>query len=238
MGGHTAQTPSPPLQNAAFCVSLIHKGNTMNITIFGASGRTGRLLVQAALDAGHSVTAFVRDPAKLPVQHMELKVVQGDTADAAAVARAVAGADAVISGLGPVKGSPKDLLVTAQRHITTAMQTAGVRRYVLLTGAGVRDPQDQPKLIDKVFGFLLRLTAADVLKDSEDGVRLVQATALDWIVVRGPRLTDGPKTGRYRVGYVGQNSGTQISRADLADFMLEQAVNESDWIRKMPMISW
>jgi len=93
-------------------------------------------------------------------------------------------------------------------------------------------------LIDKVFGFLLRLTAADVLKDSEDGVRLVQATALDWIVVRGPRLTDGPKTGRYRVGYVGQNSGTQISRADLADFMLEQAVNESDWIRKMPMISW
>ncbi|HUN08721.1 MAG TPA: NAD(P)H-binding protein [Aggregatilineales bacterium] len=210
----------------------------MNITIFGASGRTGRLLVQAALNAGHSVTAFVRDPAKLPVQHMELKVVQGDTADAAAVARAVAGADAVISGLGPVKGSPKDLLVTAQQHIVAAMQAAGVKRYVLLTGAGVRDPQDQPKLIDKVFGFLLRLTAADVLKDSEDGVRLVQATALDWIVVRGPRLTDGPKTGRYRVGYVGQNSGTQISRADLADFMLEQAVNESDWIRKMPMISW
>lgn len=210
----------------------------MHITIFGASGRTGKLLVQAALDAGHSVTAFVRDPAKLTIQHPALRLVQGDTSDSAAVARAVTGAETVISGLGPVKGSPKDLLVTAQRHIVAAMQAAGVKRYVLLTGAGVRDPQDQPKLIDKVFGFLLKLTAADVLKDSEDGVRLVQNSPLEWIVVRGPRLTDGPKTGRYRVGYVGQNSGTQISRADLADFMLEQAVNESDWIRKMPMISW
>jgi putative NADH-flavin reductase len=210
----------------------------MNITIFGASGRTGKLLVQAALDAGHNVTAFVRDPAKLSIQHPALRLVQGDTSDSTAVARAIVGAEAVISGLGPVKGSPKDLLVTAQRNITKAMQAAGVRRYVLLTGAGVRDPQDQPKLIDKVFGFLLKLTAADVLKDSEDGVRLVQATGLDWIVVRGPRLTDAPKKGHYRVGYVGQNSGTQISRADLADFMLEQAVNESEWIRKMPMISW
>lgn len=210
----------------------------MHITIFGASGRTGKLLVQAALDAGHSVTAFVRDPAKLTIQHPALRLVQGDTSDSAAVASAVTGAEAIISGLGPVKGSPKDLLVTAQRHITKAMQAAGVKRYVLLTGAGVRDPQDQPKLIDKVFGFLLKLTAADVLKDSEDSVRLVEATALDWIVVRGPRLTEGPKTGRYRVGYVGQNSGTQISRADLADFMLEQAVGPSQWIRKMPMISW
>ena len=210
----------------------------MHITIFGASGRTGKLLVQAALDAGHSVTAFVRDPAKLTIQHPALRLVQGDTSDTAAVARAVTGAEAIMSGLGPVKGSPKDLLVTAQRHIVAAMQAAGVKRYVLLTGAGVRDPQDQPKLIDKVFGFLLKLTAADVLKDSEDSVRLVEATELDWIVVRGPRLTEGPKTGRYRVGYVGQNSGTQISRADLADFMLEQAVGPSQWIRKLPMISW
>jgi putative NADH-flavin reductase len=209
----------------------------MHITIFGASGRTGRLLVQAALEAGHTVNAFVRDPARLPLQHPALNPVRGDSADGDAIGRAVQGAEAVISALGPVKGSPKDLLVTAQGHITRAMLAAGVQRYVLLTGAGVSDPLDQPKFVDNLFGFLLRLTAADVLNDSEASVRLVQATPLDWIVVRGPRLTDGPLTGRYRVGYVGKESGTQISRADLAVFMLAQATGPSEWIRKMPMVS-
>jgi putative NADH-flavin reductase len=209
----------------------------MNITVFGASGRTGRLVVDEALAAGYSVTAFVRDPAKLNIQHDRLKFVQGDSANLAQVREAVKGADAVISALGPVKGSPKDLLVTAQRNIIEAMQQEGVRRYVTLTGAGVRDAQDQPKLVDHIFGFLLKMTAGDVLKDSEDGVNVVRSSDREWIVVRGPRLTDGAKTGKYRVGYVGAESGTQISRADLATFMVQQAVNGSSWVNKMPMVS-
>lgn len=208
----------------------------MKLTIFGASGRTGRHLVRAALAAGHDVTAFVRNPATFDLSDPRLRVVQGDSADANAVARAVQGADAVLSALGPVKGSPKDLLITAQHHIVSAMQAAGVRRFVALTGAGVRDAQDQPKLIDHIFGFLLKLTAADVLQDSINGVERVRASSLDWIVVRAPRLTDGPALGRWRVGYVGKESGTQISRADLAAFMLQQ-VTDDTWLRKMPMIS-
>lgn len=210
----------------------------MNLVVFGASGRTGRLVIDEALAAGHIVTAFVRDPLKLGRTHANLKVAQGNSGDDASVARAVAGADAAISALGPVKGSPKDLLVTAQRNITQALQSAGVKRYVVLTGAGVRDPQDQPKLVDHIFGFLLKLTAADVLKDSEQSIALVRSTPLDWIVVRAPRLTDGTKTGSVRVGYVGAESGTQITRADLAAFMIEQATQlQSQWTRKMPMVN-
>ncbi len=210
----------------------------MNLVVFGASGRTGRLVIDEALAAGHTVTAFVRDPAKLVNAHERLKIVQGDSSDAASVAQAVAGAQAAISALGPVKGSPKDLLVTAQRNITQALLGAGVKRYIVLTGAGVRDPHDQPKLIDHIFGFLLKVTAGDVLKDSAESIALVRTTPLDWIVVRGPRLTDGAKTGSIRVGYVGAESGTQITRADLAAFMVEQATQpQSQWIRKMPMVN-
>jgi putative NADH-flavin reductase len=210
----------------------------MNLVVFGASGRTGRLIVDEALAAGHRVTAFVRDPQKLGRTHELLNVAQGDSSDTAAIARAVAGADAAISALGPVKGSPKDLLVTAQRNITKALQAAGVKRYVVLTGAGVRDAQDQPKLVDNIFGFLLKVTAGDVLKDSEESIAIVRASALDWIVVRGPRLTDGAKTGSIRVGYVGAESGTQISRADLAVMMLDQSTQpNTPWSRKMPMVS-
>jgi putative NADH-flavin reductase len=210
----------------------------MKLTIFGASGRTGKHLVAAALQEGHEVTAFVRDPAKLTVRHERLRFVQGDSADANAVAEAIRGADVVLSALGPVKGSPKDMLTTAQRNITAALRAAGVRRYVLLTGAGVRDTNDQPKLVDHIFGVLLRLTAGDVLKDSEESVNIVRATDLEWVIVRGPRLTDGAQTDKIRVGYVGSESGTQISRADVARFMLQQAVSgKSEWIRKMPMVS-
>jgi putative NADH-flavin reductase len=210
----------------------------MNLVVFGASGRTGRLVIDEALAAGHIVTAFVRDPSKLQRKHPQLMVVQGDSGDAASVARAVAGADAAISALGPVKGSPKDLLVTAQRNITQALGAAGIKRYVVLTGAGVRDPQDQPKLVDHIFGFLLKATAGDVLKDSAESIALVRSTPLDWIVVRAPRLIDGAKTGKVRVGYVGAESGTQITRADLAAFMVEQAAQPgTPWLRKMPMVN-
>jgi putative NADH-flavin reductase len=209
----------------------------MHITVFGASGRTGSLVVDEALAAGHHVTAFVRDPAKLQRAHERLSVVQGDSSDPSAIASAAAGADAAISALGPVKGSPKDLLVTAQRNIVAALEQAGVRRYVVLTGAGVRDANDQPKIVDHIFGFLLRLMAADVLRDSEASIGIVRASSLDWVVVRGPRLTDGAKTGSYRVGYVGAESGTQISRADLAVFMVEQVAAQTPWLRRMPVVT-
>lgn len=209
----------------------------MKVVIFGASGRTGHHLVEQALGAGHEVAAFVRDPAKLRISHERLGVFRGDVTDAAAVEVAVAGRDAVLSALGHTKGSPKDVQTVGTRNIVEAMEKQGVRRLVSLTGAGVRDPKDEPKLVDKIFAFLLGWLQRDVLEDAERHARVTKDSGLDWVIVRGPRLTEGVGRGRYRVGYVGKDSGTSISRADVAGFMLEQATDDTH-LHRMPMVSY
>lgn len=209
----------------------------MKIAVFGATGRTGRPLVERALAEGHEVVALARDPSKLGMRHEKLRVAAGDVLDAGAVEGVVAGTDAVMSTIGHTKTSPKDVQTRGTRNIVAAMEKHGVKRLVSLTGAGVRDPEDQPKPVDKVFGFLLKTLQKDVIEDAERHANVIQASNPDWVIVRGPRLTEGPRKGTYRVGLVGKNSGTQISRADIADFMLQQATNNS-YLRQMPMVSY
>jgi putative NADH-flavin reductase len=208
----------------------------MKLTIFGASGRTGIPLVEQALVAGHQVTAFVRSPAKFPLQHEHLTVIQGDVLDSVAVAQAIVGADAVLSVLGHTQGSPKTMQTQGIQHIIAAMRQQGVRRLVSLTGAGIRAPQDRPKLVDHLIGFLLKTLARDVAADAAAHVEAIRQSGLDWVVVRGPRFTDGPHTGHYRVGWVGVNTGTMVTRAHLADFMLKQ-VTDNTYLHQMPMVS-
>jgi putative NADH-flavin reductase len=208
----------------------------MKLAIFGASGRTGRPLVQQALDAGNTVTALVRTPATFPIQNERLIIVQGDATDPAAVEKVVQGADAVLSALGQTKNSPPDMQTVATKNIIAAMQKYGVSRFVSLTGAGVDAPDDQPKLINHVIKFALKAMSGKVLKDAENHAEVLRNSDIDWTIVRGPMLNEGPHTGQYRVGWVGVNTGTRISRADVADFMLKQ-VRDTTYLRKAPMIS-
>lgn len=209
----------------------------MRIIIFGASGRTGKPLVEQALAAGHEVAAFVRDPSKLGIDHGRLTVTEGNVKDPDRVREAISDADAVLSALGHTKTSAKDVQTVGTENILAAMKEAGVRRLVSLTGAGVSDPEDEPKLSDKAITTLLKLLQKDVLEDGENHAWAIEKSGLDWIIVRGPRLTEGEKKGEYRVGYVGKNSGTKISRADVADFMLRQLDNDK-YIGQKPMISY
>lgn len=209
----------------------------MKLTVFGASGRTGRPLVEQALEKGHQITAFVRDPAKLGIVHERLTIAPGDVKDYEAVGGAVAGADAVLSVIGHTKTSGKDVQTVGTKNIIAAMEKHGVRRLVSLTGAGVQDPKDEPKLFDKAIMGLLKLLQKDVLEDAEGHARAIEKSGLDWIIVRGPMFTEGNKKGEYRVGYVGKNSGSKISRADLADFMLRQA-ESNGYLGQKPMVSY
>ncbi len=117
------------------------------------------------------------------------------------------------------------------------MNKHGVKRLVSTTGAGVRQPEDKPKLIDHFIGFLLNLLAKSVVQDSAANVQVIQNSGLDWTVVRYPRLKDGDHTGKYRVGYVGSEFGTQLTRADGADFVLKE-LTEKKWLRKLPLVSY
>ena len=209
----------------------------MKIVVFGASGPTGLEILKQALLAGHIVTAFVRSPSKVTVQHTNLNIIQGDATDPAAVQLAIRNQDGVVSALGPTRPPIPGMLVKTNQNILDGMQKAGLRRLVATTGAGVRDPQDHPGLIDHIMKGLLSVVAAEVLRDSAAGVAVIRQSELDWTIVRFPRLTDGLHTRVYRVGYLGKNSGMQISRADGADFVLKELVAES-YIHQMPVVSY
>lgn len=209
----------------------------MNIVVVGASRGVGLKVVEQALAAGHTVTAFVRSPEKFEVRHANLVVFKGDAMDAAAVEKAIAGQEAVISALGPTRPAVPQMMETSAKNIVAGMKKHGVRRLVSTTGAGVRQPEDKPKLIDHFIGFLLNLLAKDVVIDSAANVKVIQASDLDWTVVRYPRLTNGERKGNYRVGFVGKESGTQLSRADGADFILKE-LTEQKWLKKLPLVSY
>ncbi|KUG08888.1 NAD(P)-dependent oxidoreductase [Solirubrum puertoriconensis] len=207
------------------------------IALFGASGKTGRQFLEQALAAGYRLKALVRDPAKLPLQHANLEVITGDVLNATDVERTVAGSDVVVSLFGHVKGSPEWLQTDGTRNIVQAMQQQGVRKIISLSGGGLPYQQDKPKLPDYLIRGIMKLVVPKVLNDAIRHAELLQASGLDWIIVRGPRLTDEPRRGQYRVGWVGVNASTKVGRADLAAFILQQ-VEDNAFVGKMPFVSY
>lgn len=205
----------------------------MKLTIFAATGRTGRRLLDAAVAAGHDVTAVVRDPAKLPAG---VRAVTADLSspDGTALERAVEGADAVLSALGARSSAEAGHRIVARgtRAIVEAMRAAGVRRLVAISAspvATVPSPgRPHPPRRDPAEGFLVAHVLGPFAKAAFHGVYadlaemedVLRDSGLDWTVLRPPRLTDRPPK-RYRTAR-GQNvpRGLSASRADVADLML------------------
>ena len=196
----------------------------MKLTVFAATGRIGRQLLDQALTAGHDVTAVVRNPATLAA---EVRAVTADltTAGPAVLEPAVAGADAVLSGLGPRSRADAGVASRGTLAIVEAMRATGVRRVVVVSAAPVAtvaspgrpDPPRQDPgdglVTRRVLMPLLLATLREVYRDlalMEDALR---DSTLDWTVVRPPRLTDGPLTGTYRTA-LGRNlrGGLLVSR--------------------------
>lgn len=207
-----------------------------HLTIFGGTGRTGRHLVEQALDAGHHVTVLARTPRKLALEHDRLRVIEGDVQDLTAVARAIEGSEAVLSVLGPTSNTPDYQVSRGTAHVLDAMRVHGVNRLVISAGAGVGGEGDQPKLFNHLISFVLKLAARHVLEDMTRTVQAVRSSDLDWTVVRVPMLTDDPPKKSVRVGHVGVNTGPRISRADMARFMLEQLADTAH-VGASPVIS-
>lgn len=208
----------------------------MKLAIFGGTGRTGQHLVRQALEAGHSVAVLARTPAKLGMRHANLRVVQGDLHDAACIEATIAGAEAVLSVLGPAANQPDYTISKGTRLILDAMRKHDVRRLIISAGAGVPDPNDEPKLFDHIIRLLLGVISKHVVADMTQVVALVRQSDLDWTIVRAPMLTDGPQSGRVRVGWVGKGTGPRLSRADMAAFLLKQ-VEDDTYLRQAPVIS-
>jgi putative NADH-flavin reductase len=205
----------------------------MKIAVFGATGRTGGLIMERALSAGHQVTVLVRDPNKLKQRQSGLRIIKGDARQASAVADAVGGADAVISALG----SGNDTVTLFGRNVMEVMERTGVRRIVSLVGASVLMPGDLPSTSMSMLRFITRIFGGKMLKDGETHARELAASNLDYTLVRPPRLTDGPASGRIQHDLTLKLGPTSsISRADLAAFLLGIAV-EGRYIRAAPMVA-
>ncbi len=205
----------------------------MRITVFGATGRTGRPLVAQAVERGHEVVAFARSADDVE-RRDDVRVVEGDAYTGEGLSEAVAGSDAVVSVLGQSGDGPDDLLTVAGDHVTAAMAEHGVDRFVTLVGAGVREAGESVSLSGRVMGALLKVLARSVLEDAAEHVDRVRATDLDWTVVRAPRLTDGEGTGDYRAGDISLGFES-IARADVARFVLD-CVEDDSHVHEMPKV--
>lgn len=204
----------------------------MNLLVFGASGATGRQVVAQGLERGHAITAFVRTPGKLTITHPQLKTVQGDVGDAAAVSNAIKGHDAVVSTLGvgaPLKHDP--VVVDGVRHILRAMSNWGVRRVIYMSFIGVRDSRSAAGFVVR---YIARWPLRNEIHDHETKEGLVMNSALDWTIVRPPTLTNGPRTGNYRIGadIVANSILPTISRADVAHCILQE-LEDGAYVRKV-----
>ncbi|PSQ19640.1 NmrA family protein [Halobacteriales archaeon QS_8_69_26] len=205
----------------------------MRITVFGATGGTGRPLVEQALERGHEVVAFTRSAGDVEPRE-GVTVVEGDAYTGEGVSEAVDGADAVVSVLGQSSAGPDDLLTVAGEHVLAATDEHGVDRYVTLVGAGVREDGESVSLSGRVMGTVLKLLAREVLADAEEHVRQVRGTDLSWTVVRAPRLADGEGTGDYRAGDLALGFES-IDRPDVARFILD-CLEDERCVREMPKV--
>ena len=211
----------------------------MKITIFGAAGQTGKLLVDQALQSGYEVTAFVRK-SSLSIEHKNLKIIQGDVADPDAVERAVSGSDAVISVLNTKTNAKNKPLTRGTQNILDAMHKRGIRRLIMSSSAPVTsDPGDVFNLkyhfITGLVGFLVKFLLRSSFDDIAGSVKVIQASSVDWTIVRMPLPTNKPGTGNYRAGLVNKKTGLKISRSNAARFMLDE-LEQRQYIRRTVVV--
>jgi len=196
----------------------------MKLFVIGATGRTGREIVQQALERGHQVTAFVRSPESITLKNERLTVLNGNAMDENQLFDAMQNHDAVLSALGPRRVfKPSSLLHDSALATTRAMHRSGVKRLVILSAAA-----HFPGIPNRIVSFILR----SHMRDSLDMEEVVQASGLDWTIARPPRLTEEDYTSyRSREG-AALKMGFTLSRKAVAAFMLD-AIEQQKHFRKI-----
>jgi putative NADH-flavin reductase len=205
------------------------RSNKMKIILWGATGLTGREVLNQALNDGYEVKAVVRNPELIEVEHANLSVVRGDALNPQSVQEAVAGGEVVISALGSgasiaEASKPTTIYSKGFANIVAAMRKHDIPRFIALTSVGTIPDPGEPLFHRQNIRPLIRATYNDMRKAEN---YLADCDDLDWVVIRPLRLMDTPRTGKYRtaVDFLPPD-GVEISRADVADFMLKQVYTD------------
>ena len=200
----------------------------MKIAVLGGTGRTGQHVVQRALAEGYEVVLLARTPEKLAIQDKKLTVLQGDVTDKPAVAKTVAGAEAVISSLTPT--------AVGMENIIAYLKDTGARRLIVTSGAGIDIPGDEPPFSGKIISWLIKTFSRQAYEESMAVADAVWGSGLDWTLARAPRLVDKPATGNLYVGPLNKDMKTTLSREDYANFLVT-AVTDDTLINRAPVVS-
>ncbi len=211
-----------------------------SVLIIGASGGIGREAVHQALAAEHRVRAFARSADRLAIQHSDLEKFPGDALDADQIKAALDGIDVVIQAVGVAAGPemvlrPVHLFSQSTEILVKAMQAAGVKRLISVTGFGAGDSYSRIGCLQRI---PFRLILGRAYDDKNVQERLIRGSELDWVIARPVILTNGAKTGRYRVLVEPKQwRNGFISRADVADFLVGQIEND-DYLGKTPVLAY
>jgi putative NADH-flavin reductase len=204
----------------------------MKLLIIGGTGATGRELIKQGLEAGHHLTALVRNPGKLKITHPNLRIVKGNVLDLASVEEAVAGQDAVLSALGHKRFIIyTNILSEGTKNIVKAMEIHNVKRFICITSLGINDSRFKLGLYYTL--FVIPVIVFFYFLDKGKQEKIIRETRLDWTIVRPGQFTNGRLTGKYKHG---ENLGNyiltkMISRANVAHFMLSQ-LNDNSYLHK------
>jgi len=202
------------------------------LAVLGATGATGRYVVEVALRRGHEVTALVRRPGSFSPAERLSEVVWTDLSDEATLASALIGTHAVISTLGGAAKGPTTVCADGTRSAVTAMDQAGVSRLIVVSAHGVAESHDR-----SLYSLAVWAGVANRMRDKETMEALITASNLDATIVRPPALNDTPATGRYQVATdLPIHLWTSIGRADLAGFLVHEA-EKSQFVGAFPRIA-
>jgi len=202
------------------------------ILIIGANGGIGRQSVEIALAAGHHVTAVLRQPANLALAHPNLKIIQGDVMHPETFEKNIEPHDAVISALG-VKGGlmgdkPTTLYSQGNANLLQFMKEKGIPRAYFISASAIEISPVMPFFARFAAKYILQKLLRYMYADQREMERLVKASGLDWTIIRPPRLTDKPVTGKYRFSINSfLKNCLSVSRADVAHFMINNISNKA-----------
>lgn len=204
----------------------------MRIAVVAADGRSGRIFVKAALEAGHSVRAGVHG--KNPFfAHPHLSIIRCDATKEQQVSELLRASDAVVSLIGHIKGSKADVQTRATKTVITAMKRRGLTRIVSLTGTGVRVKGDRPSLLDKLANATIVRIDPDRIHDGIAHVKLLNESELDYTILRVLKLGNG-KAGKFSLNGHGPAKPV-TSRAEVASAILE-CLEDNRFVRQHPVI--
>jgi putative NADH-flavin reductase len=207
------------------------------VIVFGASGGTGKLVVEQSLRAGSHVTVVVRNPDTFEVRYNNLKIIKGDIFEPATFENALKGKDAVVSCLGIPEAVPTTVYSNGVLNITTAMVKAGVNRIICISSSAVIIPPESSFVMKFLLKSIIQRLHKPVHSDMLLMEKVLRESDLNWTIIRAPKLTNGKHTGKYKIttNQPFHNIPT-ISRADLADYIVKHLTDEETFKKTIEVL--